>query len=221
MHTRLIFTAALLSVAFAGCSVIPPSLVGDRSTVELTSIDGSTALRPALPHRVYRFVDENTADIILTDLSIEDLTGDAGLPPTGTVMHVQLFIRPRPGRTPIAHTACSATVRCAVLAHGQVGMYGGAGFLIPDDTPGGKSFGGTISRAPVRLLRATEAFEDQLGISEADVGFTAGRDDETVGRWITLMDRLALVGREIEYTEAPPPPMTADEAPAATDEITP
>jgi len=183
----------------------------------VTSIDGTTALRPKLPNRVYRFVDDNTADIILTDLSLADLTGESANPATGTVVHVQLFIRPRPGRTPIARTACSATVRCAVLSHGQVGMYGGAGFLIPDDVPGGKSFGGSMSQAPVRLLRATDGFVDRLGISEADIGFTATRDDEAATRWMLMMDRLALVGREIEYTEAPPPPVTADEMPEEPD----
>ena len=185
----------------------------------MTSIDGSTALKPTLANRVYRFVDENTADIILTDLSLEDLTSESGIPSTGTVVHVQLFIRPRPGRTPIARTACSATVRCAVLSHGQVGVYGGAGFMIPDDVPGGKSFGGLMSGAPVRLLRATDGFVDRLGISDADIGFTATRDDDAATRWVLMMDRLALVGHEIKYTEAPPPPLSADELPAEPDPV--
>lgn len=206
MCTKLqaVVLTLLLAFTFWGCSALPQSIVGVRSSVELTSIDGRGALRPVLPTRIYRFVDENTADIILTDLSLEDLTGDGANPATGQIVHVQLFIRPRPGRTPIERTACSASVRYAVLARGEAGIYAGAGFLVPESVPGGSLFGGSMTRSPVRLVRATGQFVDLLGPAEADISFTAKRDDETVTRWMSIMDRLALVGKPIEAEAALP-----------------
>jgi hypothetical protein len=208
------FLAAVVFLAPWGCSALPPALVGVRSSVEVNAVEGETALRPDLPHRLYRYVDENTADVILTDLSLEDLTREAGPPATGTIAHVQLFIRPRPGRTPIAQAACSATVRYAVLARGQVGVYGGAGFLLPESAPGGGLFGGSMARAPMRLVRATDLFVDRLGAAEVSVSFTARRDDEAVARWIGLVDRLALIGKPVEFGSVPEAPVSVDEAPA-------
>lgn len=204
---------AILCLVPLGCSALPPALTGGRSSVEVNAVSGETALRPALPSRFYRFVDENTADVILTDLSLDDLTSESALPPTGHIAHVQLFIRPRPGRTPIALSACSATVRYAVLARGQVGIYGGAGFLIPDSEPGGDSFSGSLARAPVRLIRATDLFVDRLGAAEASIAFAAERDDEAVTQWISLLDRLALVGEPIDFGSVPTAPVSTDEAP--------
>ncbi len=206
MCTKLLAVTLTLILAFAlcGCSALPNSLVGARSSVELTAIDGRGALRPSLPTRIYRFVDDNTADIILTDLSLEDLTNDSAMPVSGQIVHVQLFIRPRPGRTPIERTACSASLRYAVLARGEAGIYAGAGFLVPESVPGGSFFGGSMTRSPVRLVRATAQFVDQLGPAEADVSFIAKRDDDTVTRWVNLMDRLALIGKPVENEAAAP-----------------
>ena len=206
MCTKLLAVSLtfLLALTISGCSALPQSIVGVRSSVELTSIDGRGALRPSLPTRLYRFVDENTADMILTDLSLDDLTNEAAKPASGQIVHVQLFIRPRPGRTPIEQTACSASVRYAVLARGEVGIYAGAGFLVPESVPGGSLFGGSMTRSPMRLVRATDQFVDQLGPAEADVSFTAKRDDDTVTRWVSLMDRLALVGKPVEVEATAP-----------------
>jgi hypothetical protein len=206
MYTKLfaVTLISILALTLFGCSALPQSIVGARSSVELTAIDGRGALHPTLPTRIYRFVDDNTADIILTDLSLEDLTSDAALPASGQIVHVQLFIRPRPGRTPIERTACSASLRYAVLARGEAGIYAGAGFLVPESVPGGSLFGGSMTRSPVRLVRATAQFVDLLGPAEADVSFIAKRDDDTVTRWVNLMDRLALIGKQVEEDAVAP-----------------
>lgn len=196
----LIWTVLLVAcLVLVGCSVVPASFVGSRSAVEIDSQAFDVGLRPNLPIRLYRFVDKNTADVILTDIAVENLTDPSGAPPTGNIFHVQLFVHPRPGRTPIATTACSATVRHLLLARGQVGVYTGGGFLYPDAAPGEKYFGGSISGATLRLTRATDQFVDQLGPSEGSIAFVAQRDDETVTRLLTIIDRLS----EVAYLAAP------------------
>ncbi len=179
--------------------MIPASFVGSRSSVEVDSQAFDVGLRPNLPIRLYRFVDKNTADVILTDIAVENLTDPSGAPPTGNIFHVQLFVHPKPGRTPIATTACSATVQHLLLARGQVGVYTGGGFLYPDAPPGEKYFGGAISAASLRLTRATDQFVDQLGPSEGYISFVAQRDDETVTRLLTIINRLS----EVAYSAAP------------------
>ncbi|MCL4219937.1 MAG: hypothetical protein KJZ65_01070 [Phycisphaerales bacterium] len=195
LRLPLISTALLAAcLVLAGCSIVPASFVGSRSAVEIDSQAFDVGLRPNLPIRLYRFVDKNTADVILTDISMESLTDPSGPPPTGNIIHVQLFVHPKPGRTPIASTACSATVQHLVLARGQVGVYTGGGFLYPDAPPGEKYFGGSISAAALRLTRATDQFVDQLGPSQGNISFVAQRDDATVARLLTIIDRLGEVG---------------------------
>lgn len=214
-NTILIRLTAVIALFMTNaCSILPPSLVGVRSSVAFKSVDGSKALRPAMPTRLYRFVDENSADVILTDLTLEQLTSVGAPPVTGQIVHLQLFIRPLPGRTPIAREACSTTIRSAVLARGQVGIYGGGGFLIPESKPGGELFGGSMADGSIRLLKSTDLFVDRLGPASTDVSFTAKRDDSAVTQWLTLMDRLALVSTAI----APPQERVTDESEERADQ---
>lgn len=185
-----VFTLTLLLM---GCSVIPRSLTGSRSSVEVQSQVFDSGLKPDLPIRLYRFVDKNSADVILTDVALDRLTDPSAAPPTGTIVHVQFFIHPRPGRTPIESTACSATVQHLVLARGQVGVYAGAGFLLPDGAPGDRFFGGSIASARLRLTRATDQFVDQLGPSLSSISFVASRDDDQVARLLAIINRLSEV----------------------------
>jgi len=179
------------TMLLAACSVVPPAFTGSRSSVEVDSQVSDTGLRPQLPIRLYRFIDKNSADVILTDIPLERLTDKSKAPPTGHIVHVQLFLNPRPGRTPIEQTACSATVQHLILARGQVGVYTGAGFLIPDGPPGDRYFGGSISSAHLRLTKATEQFVDRLGPSRGYFSFVAQRDDEAVEQMLSIIERLA------------------------------
>ncbi|GAB4382565.1 MAG: hypothetical protein Kow0022_00370 [Phycisphaerales bacterium] len=182
-----------LTLLLMGCSVIPRSLTGSRSSVDVQSQAFDSGLKPDLSIRLYRFVDKNTADVILTDVPLDRLTDPSAPPPTGSLVHVQFFIHPRPGRTPIESTACSATVQYLVLARGQVGVYAGAGFLLPDGSPGDRFFGGSIASAWLRLTRATDQFVDQLGPSVGSISFVAKRDDQQVARLLAIINRLSEV----------------------------
>lgn len=198
--TRFLAIAAAITIALllTSCSVIPTSFLGSNSSVEVDSLAFDVGLRPNLPIRLYRFVDKNTADVVLTDIPLERLTDPTAAPPTGNIFHVQLFINPKPGRTPIESTACSASVRHLLLARGQVGIYTGGGFLLPDAPPGDRYFGGSISDASLRLTRATEQFVDQLGPSQGSISFVAQRDDETVRTLLAIIDRLCVVAQPTE-----------------------
>lgn len=215
------------ALVLVGCSVVPASFTGSRGSVEVQSQAFDSGLRPNLPIRLYRFVDTNTADVILTDISLDRLTDSSAAPPTGNIFHVQLFINPRPGRTPIESTACSATVQHLLLARGQIGIYTGAGFLLPDGAPGDRYFGGSIGAASLRLTRATDKFVDQLGPSEGSISFVATRDDEQVLQLLAIINRLSEVAApagpripdDSRLMIGPPDAGTAPPKPAGSNDV--
>lgn len=131
-----------------------------------------------LPTRVYRWADKNTADVFLTDLDPEILTRPDDLAQaTGQIVHIKLFLRPRPGRTPIQETACSATMRYVVLADGRAGLYTGGGFLFPLNAPGGKTFRAILPESVLELAAKTDGFDDRIGRGSLAMRFRATLND--------------------------------------------
>ncbi len=185
----LVLAGVLLAGLIAGCG--GRTVLGGGS-VRVESIDEGTALRPALRLRAYQAQDKNTADIYLTDLTPEQL--DPTADPTtlaGSIIHIHMFIRPRPGRTPIEGTASTAAIRHVVLAKGEVGVYSGGGFLLPSGNVGDSRFGGRISRASLKLTRATDGFNDLLGAAELSGTVSAPLDGATAARIEALLEEAA------------------------------
>lgn len=122
--------------------------------------------------------DSNTADVYMTDLPPAALEPGADLSDVwGQIIHMHLFVAPKPGSTPIATSACSVTVRSIVIACGEIGVYGGGGFLDPLTEPGEKVLEGAIRGASCRLVAATPGFVDRLGASEFRADFEVPRND--------------------------------------------
>lgn len=170
--------AACLTLTQAGCTM---GSFGSAGSGEVLSAESPVKLSPDFRVQVYESDDSNHADVFLTDLSESDLAkifaeGGAWGEVEGQIVHVGMFLRPKPGRTPIEGTAASATVRYIVLARGEIGVYDGAGFLQPGWSPGSDAFAGGIKRATLRLTRATDRFRDLLGPSEFTLRFKADED---------------------------------------------
>ena len=129
----------------------------------------------------------------MTDIPPEVLEDPARLAQaSGQILHVHMFLKPRPGRTPIERTACSATVRYVVLAEGRAGVYAGGGFLFPGGTPDGGRFSGVLPEATLALDGKTEGFRDALGRGVFSTRFSAA-NDEVLARVIRrASDRVAL-----------------------------
>ncbi|MCW5775929.1 MAG: hypothetical protein KIS87_05790 [Phycisphaeraceae bacterium] len=185
----LTVACVLLASLTAGCG--GRTVLGGGS-VRVESIDEGTALRPTLRLRAYQAHDKNTADIYLTDLTPEQL--EPTVDPTtlaGSIVHVHMFIRPRPGRTPIEGTASTAAIRHVVLANGEVGVYSGGGFMLPSGNAGDGRFGGRISRASLKLTRATDGFNDLLGAAEFSGSISAPLDDAMAAKIEALLEEAA------------------------------
>lgn len=164
--------------------------------VRIRSIDRQAALEPQIAASGYTSEDPSTADIYLSDMTASRLvTADSLDQLSGTIIHVHMFLRPRPGKTPIATTASTVTIRCAVFSKGQIGIYGGGGFLFPSGVPGDGDFGGAIKEASVKLLASTPGFADRLGAAEFSSGMLAPQDVAVSGVMAHLMESAVRAAR--------------------------
>ncbi|MEN0019540.1 MAG: hypothetical protein AAF747_01500 [Planctomycetota bacterium] len=188
---------ALAALVFPGCRVF-----GTSAGVRVESLVQDAALRPQSNTIAYTSAADNDADIYITDLSPDQLNQDPATL-TGNVIHIRMFLRPRPSRTPIERTAVNATVRHAVLSCGPIGIYSGGGFLLPRGKPGGKHFSGGIEQASLRLARATPGFADLLGRSDFEAGFRAPNDPELAARFEDFLSRASFETLAVAENDAP------------------
>lgn len=184
-----VFLALLVLVTQTGCRVIG---LGGGGRGEFVSDEQPTKLAPRFVTRVFDSTDDNTADIVLSDLDRETLQDrDAMDSAVGQVIHARMFIAPKAGRTPIEPTACTVTLRYLVLAGDEYGIYAGGGFLLPGDRPSGRRFKGRILNASMRLVSSSPGFKDLIGSGRMSLSFSARRDAETVRRATRNGDFLA------------------------------
>lgn len=175
-----------LSILFLACLV----LKGCRSagTFRLDSVAKNATLAPAIHTSVFTAADGNTADVYMTDLPPEvwstfveaptEETASRLQAACGVIVHLHLFIAPRPGNTPIDDTASNLTIRLLVLSRGSVGLYGGGGFLAAHVSPKDTTFRGTIRKASMRPIKLAPTFSDRLGPSELNGSFSAKADPQ-------------------------------------------
>jgi len=173
---------------------------GGQSSIVSDTTD--SAFTAPLPTRAYTYHDDNTADIYLTDLSDEELTaffrsGADWSRISGTLVHVHLFLDPKPGKTPIEPTAATATVRYAIIADGRIGIYDGAGFMLPGQKPGKDTISGTLEDAPIRLSRVTPGFNDPFTAGKLDLTFEAPLDDRIAPELRARLDAVAARARPV------------------------
>lgn len=157
---------------------------GTSGSAELRSVASpatpAAQLSAKLTTLAYTSSDVNTADIYMTDLPRAALEPEADLTGvSGVLVHLHLFITPLAGETPIANSACSATVRTVVIAEGNFGVYGGGGFLAPNESPGGSTFGGKVRDASCRISTKSPGFADRLGSAVFSSTFRVPKDAAT------------------------------------------
>jgi hypothetical protein len=149
---------------------------GGRVTLR-SAADPERVVAPQLRTAVFRRAGPNTVDVYLTNLSRRDLDPLADLSiVSGHIVHMHMFLAPSPGKTPIATTATNTTVRHLIVSRGVVGVYEGAGFLLPGFSAGAEEFRGALRSASLRLLRADPGFADPLGAAEFSATMHAAED---------------------------------------------
>jgi hypothetical protein len=160
-------------------------------STRLVSLDQSGKLEPHLPTLVYTPSGDTGADVYLTNLPRDALARGADLTGvSGHLIHVNMFLTPRPGRTPIDAAASNASIRWIVIADGEVGIYTGGGFVLPSAPPGNSSFGATVKRASLEIGIHTARFVDPLGPSRMQASFRAPRDESLARHLAARFDEI-------------------------------
>ncbi len=191
MKLRALFILACCALALApllGCA--------SRPTLQLQGIETQRVLLPEYVTAVYRAIDENTADIFLSDLPADQIEGRlsnaasglAGTP--GVVIHIHVFLTPVAGRTPIEFSASNVSMTAVVMTGESVGIYAGGAFCLPSTAMGRAKFKGRLREGTMRLVHSEQGFEDMLGATEVSGRVFARRDDNLAGR---ISERMAVL----------------------------
>jgi hypothetical protein len=178
--TWLVAAGLAWALVAAGCG--GSGFGGGSGGATLVGVSHGDRLPAQLTTRVYSTSQESVADVYASDLparvwmeggDISDLTG--------SLIHIHLFVRPKAGRTPIASTACSASVRWLVVSGGEVGVYGGGGFATLSGSPGEERLSISLRGASLRLLHSTPGFRDALGPSTLKTSLGVSLDADQAG----------------------------------------
>jgi hypothetical protein len=164
------FTFLAAALLLGGCAV--------GGTVHTRSTAQSAALAPAIRYVASRPLGPGQIDLFLTDLSLDELDPTTPLDElNGSIIHVQMFIRPKASKTPIDSTATNATVRHVVLSAGAIGVYSGGGFILPKSSKKATTFRAKMRGASLVLTDHTANFSDPLGPSTMTLSVRAPHDE--------------------------------------------
>jgi hypothetical protein len=119
----------------------------------------------------YASHDKTETSFFLADVPLEQLL--SGEVTRGNVVHLDLLWPPKAGATPMDSSATNVSIRFVVFADGEVGVYGGAGFAVPDGRAGAAHMGLDLQDASLTLLESTDGFVDLLSPARLTGRFTA------------------------------------------------
>ena len=168
---RLLIALILLHFwATAGCTAERPSGVLRAESLGRESV-------VLIGRFVTAFYAQNKSaetSFFLSDVPLEQLL--SGRVDQGLVVHLDLLWIPEAGATPMDSSATNATIRYIVIAPGEVGIYGGAGFAVPHGEPGQDTLSVSLRDASLTLLESTDGFVDLLSPARLTGDFTAVLD---------------------------------------------
>ena len=194
------FALPIVAMTLGGCSLF--SGVGGGGTPVYVS--GQTGDRLAIdyPDGVYVESDNNTADLYFTTIPGVGEPGVSMRGVSGSVLHVHMFLEPRAGKTPIDFTAANVTVTHILVAEGAIGVYGGAGFMLPSGDAGSSTFGGRLREVTLRPTALTDGFGERLGWNELAGSLNARRDPARASRIASWVDAVLADQRLVATAES-------------------
>jgi len=202
-----LLAAALLLLCLTACA----GPVAGGGKLSLASVnDRGAQLASNFTRGVYTHSGQDTVTMLLFDGPVEA---------PNQVLAIRMFWKPTAGSTPIDARATNATIQYLIFAgedRTQVGIYTGAGYLLPKGKPGKPAFAGKILHADVTLAAATEGFTDRLGPARLAGGFSAALDSPVVSQQLRTLsagvrNRLGYP-RLLDAAPLPRPPAAPDPA---------
>lgn len=146
---------------------------------------------------VYTHDPDGDTSFFLTNIPVARILD--GTAESGQILHIDLLWMPKAGATPMDPTATNSSVRHVVVADGEVGVYGGAGFALPAGKLGRARATIELRDTSVRLLDATDGFTDPLTPARITGTFTADLDPRTARRLHRAMSQFVTnaLGRSV------------------------
>jgi len=161
---------ALVLLALQACTI--------GASTRLVSMSGRGRVKLDAVTAVYAPTGETGAQVFLTDLPRDKLARGTDLSDTsGHLIQINMFLTPRPGRTPIDPTASNASIRWIVIAKGEIGVYSGGGFVQPSELPGEDVYAANVKGATLELTARTPRFRDALGPSRMHATVRTPKDE--------------------------------------------
>lgn len=170
----VVMSLTALAAGLGGCAAAN-TFIGRGSSIRVQSLgEQRVAVEGRYETSIYSDASGVETTFMLADAPIKDLLD--GTVTHGQVLHLELLWQPRAGWTPVGGEATNASVRYIVLADGEIGIYGGAGFASIGGEVGSEQLSVSLHDASLKLLERTDGFVDLLTPAEVTGSFTADHD---------------------------------------------
>ena len=150
--------------------------------------DDPVALEGEYITAFYADGDSVETSFVLSDVGLDQLL--SGQFSRGHVVRVDLLWMPKPGATPMDSSATNASIRYVIVVDGELGVYVGAGFALPEGDADGRSLEVHLRDASLELLESTDGFVDLLSPATLTGSFTATHNDQRTRQLSTALRRL-------------------------------
>lgn len=128
------------------------------------------------------------SSFILSDVPLEKLMKSKVS--NGHILHVQMLWIPKPGFTPMDSSATNVSIRYIIMSDGELGLYTGAGFALPQDDMGSDSVTIDLRNANLTLTSSTDGFVDLITPASLTGGFTATLNDQRTQQMRSALRRI-------------------------------
>ncbi len=125
---------------------------------------------------------------ILSDVALDQLL--SGQFSQGQMVRVDLLWVPKPGATPMDSSATNVSIQYVIVADGELGVYAGAGFALPEGDASGRSLTVWLRDGSLNLLESTDGFVDLLSPATLTGSFTATHNDQRARQLSAALRRL-------------------------------
>jgi hypothetical protein len=137
---------------------------------------------------VYAERSATEVSLLMSDVPLEQLV--SGEVAEANVVHLDLLWIPQPGATPMDRAATNVCIRYVVIADGEVGVYGGAGFALPGGKVGASRLGLDLRDASLTLLESTDGFVDLLSPARLTGTVSARRNEKRTEQALYAVSQL-------------------------------
>jgi hypothetical protein len=184
MNRWLLAPGLVMLAALAGCQAPPTS-----GALRAESLGTNPVVLPReYVIGFYATRDATETSFLLADVPLEKLL--SGKVTRGNVVHLELLWEPQAGATPMDSSATNVSIRFVVIADGEVGVYGGAGFAIPDGKAGAVTLSLELRDASLTLLESTDGFVDLLSPARLTGTVTARLNEKRTHQMLFAVSQL-------------------------------